>query len=108
MPELVSSTRVRARKAHRCLCCSVVAIQPGQEYQREVFKYDGRVYTWVSCDDCKAISGEVFDWYGQPWDEGVGADEFHEWATEHESSDPRAAAYLARRYQWAATPKEAS
>lgn len=99
MPELISSTRVKARKVRECLCCGAVAIHPGQEYQRDVFKFDGRVYTWVSCDDCKDIGGEVFDWCGQPWDEGVGQDQFDEWATEHEATDPRAAAYLARRQQ---------
>lgn len=98
MPEFVSSSKVTARKPHRCQCCGVVAIQPGQKYDRSVFVYDGRIYTWVSCADCDAINGEVFDWCGQPWDEGIGADQFAEWATEHQNTDPRAAAYLARRY----------
>lgn len=97
MPNLISESVVTARKPHRCLCCGVVAIQPGQRYHREVYVYDGSACTWISCADCDAIAGDVYDWYGAP-DEGVSADECDEWAHEHRSEDARAAAYLARRW----------
>ena len=94
MPHLISEKKVTARKAHGCMLCTATAIQPGQQYIREVYAFDGRVYTWISCTDCAAIGGEVYEWYGQP-DEGVGADSYYEWACEHRD-DARAVAYLAR------------
>ena len=94
MPTLITEKTVTARKTHCCLCCGVVAIQPGDTYQRTVLAYDGRVYTWVSCAGCDSITDDVWDWCGRP-DEGVGIDSYHEWAVEHRD-DPRAVAYLDR------------
>jgi len=94
MPEFITSKTVKARKPHRCECCTV-AIQPGDTYCRETYVHDGSVYDWVSCTECAAINADVWDWCYQP-DEGVGADEYAEWASEH-PDDPRALAYLARR-----------
>lgn len=97
MPTLIAEKTVTARKPHRCLCCGAIAIQPGQMYHRETYVYDGRVYDWVSCADCNMIGGDVYEWYGEPG-EGVSADEYDEWATEHQETDPRALAYLNRRW----------
>ena len=82
MPTLLSSKTVTARKPHRCGSCSTVAVQPGDTYTRESYVYDGRAYTWVSCADCAALMPEVWDWAGMP-DEGVGPDEYAEWALDH-------------------------
>lgn len=97
MPSLIAEKTVTARKPHRCLCCGVVAIHPGQRYHRETYVYDGRVYDWVSCADCNEIQGDVYEWHGCP-DEGVGADEFDEWAMENRGEDSRAEKYLIRRW----------
>lgn len=99
MPELLSEKTVTARKSHRCECCGVVCIQPGDRYVRCAYVYDCRAYTWVSCRECDAINAEVYSWAGQP-DEGISADEFQGWAEEHQR-DPvhgePARAYLVRR-----------
>ncbi len=94
MPDLISEKTVRARKPHKCRCCGVIAIQPGQEYLREVLKYDGRVYTWISCSGCEEITAEVYTWCGDP-EEGINHGDYAEWAEEHRD-DPRAKAYLKR------------
>lgn len=99
MPELISSKTVRARKAHQCRCCGGVAIQPGDTYDRAVFVYDGLIYTWVTCRACSEITDEVFTWAGSPYDEGIGADTYCEWARDMEGDEKwggAARAYLIR------------
>lgn len=99
MTDLISSKVVTARKSHHCANCNTIAIQRGEKYVRDVYVYDGRVYTWISCHDCNEIAGKVYDWCYSP-DEGVGADEFQEWAEEHENHPElgeKARAYLSRR-----------
>ena len=104
MPELLSSKKVVARKAHPCMTCSVTAIQPGDEYHRQAYVYDGRAYTWVTCTDCQALVHDVWDWANRPWDEGIGPDAYLGWAEDHQDHPDcgdAARAYLAR-----ITPKE--
>ena len=104
---VLSSKTVTARKAHACMECGAVAIRPGDEYLREACLHDGAVYTWVVCTDCRALTDVVWDWAGEPYDEGIGMDTYTEWAHEH-VDDPKhgeqARAYLARRGH---EPKEA-
>jgi hypothetical protein len=86
-----------ARKVHRCQDC-YTAIQPGQSYYRFTTVYDGRVVDWIECRDCQEIAGDVHQWC--EWhDEGVGPEDFYEWAREHEGDPqvPQARDYLARR-----------
>lgn len=97
MPELLREKTVTARKAHRCATCNATAIQPGQTYHRATYVYDGRVYDWVQCVECDKLVGIVYDWSGA--DEGVGLDEYVEWAEDHrddETHGDAARAYLAR------------
>lgn len=96
MPDLLRSKTVTARKVHSCQTCFAAAIQPGQTYQRDTYVYDGRVYDWVMCEECNALASRVFAW-ADYFDEGIGADDYEEWAREHESSDPDALAYIIRR-----------
>lgn len=99
MTTLIKSATVKARKAHCCMNCGAVAILPGQTYERNTCVYDGRIYDWVSCDDCNAIAGLVYDYWGEP-DEGIGEDSYVDWACEHENDPehgPAARAFLARR-----------
>lgn len=98
MSTVLSSKRVTARKPHRCSCCSVECIQPGQVYQRDSVLNDGRVYDWVTCSPCAAIFDTVWDWAGSPYDEGIGPDHYAEWADDLKGHDPRADAYLARAF----------
>lgn len=98
MAVLLSSTRPTACKTHQCDACLTI-IEEGTRYSRSAIAYDGRVSSWKSCTDCVPLNVEVWDWAYQPED-GVGPDEYGEWAEEHRD-DPEhgeaARAYLARR-----------
>lgn len=87
-----------ARKAHRCDWC-YGPIEPGEKYRRSTNIYDDRLYDWIACNECDAISTDVWVWAYQP-DEGIGEDSFMEWAQAHRD-DPThgdaARAYLVRR-----------
>ncbi len=91
---VLSDRTLKARKVHYCETCETGRIQPSQEYRKTVYVYDGRIYSWVQCDDCRPLQATVYDWRGEP-DEGVGRDDYIEWADEH-PNDERAVAYLAR------------
>ena len=94
MTVLISERTVTARKPHPCSTCTATAVQPGDTYQRVVYTYDGHIYSWISCQPCDEISGDVWDWWGQP-EEGCGRDSYIEWAEEN-LADPRAVAFLHR------------
>ncbi|MCW2287019.1 hypothetical protein EDF60_1670 [Leucobacter luti] len=79
MPELVSEKIVRARKAHQCRTCNQMAVMPGQEYTRSTYVFDGRIYDWVMCADCRACASFVFSWCSYDGD-GIGEDQYDEWA----------------------------
>lgn len=99
MPELLRSKTVTARKIHQCRSCFADAIQPGNTYTRDTYVYDGTVYDWVQCDACRAIMNAVYDWSVDA-EEGITAETYDEWATEHrdESTHGEAArAYLERK-----------
>ena len=81
MPDLLKSKTVTARKPHGCQTCNATAIQPGEQYRRDTYIYDGRVYDWVQCAACSTLASMVFEWSGDP-DEGIGRDEYIEWARE--------------------------
>lgn len=99
MPDLIKTKDVIARKAHGCQTCNDTAIQPGEKYTRDTYVYDGHMYDWVQCTACSALGGLVFEWAGYP-DEGVGRDEYTEWAREVADADTlegeRARWYLSR------------
>lgn len=100
MTALVKAKTVTARKVHACRCCGAAAIQPGETYTRETYVYDGQIYDWVMCAPCRVIAGDVYDWAGSP-DEGVGNDQYVEWAEEMaalgtEAEKAHALAFLSR------------
>lgn len=97
MPELLRESRPKARKDHHCSCCTGL-IPAGTTYGRETLIYDGRIYDWLTCDGCEGLTYIVYEWAYCP-DEGVGPEEYTEWAEENRD-DPEygkaARAYLAR------------
>lgn len=98
MPELLRSKKVRARKPHSCATCWGRAIEPGDEYQRDTYVFDGRIYDWVQCVLCAQISRTVFAWAIDAYD-GIGQSEYTEWAQDHVDSPehgPTARLYLNR------------
>lgn len=98
MPDLINDKTVTARKPHGCMTCGT-AIQAGETYSRQTYVYDGRVYDWVQCAECRALSGIVFRWVEDWYDEGIGQDEYVEWAREHRDDPTQgeaARAFLAR------------
>lgn len=62
-----------ARKEHRCDFCGEV-ISVGEKYNRQTNVYDGRVYDWVSHNECSKLACELdmFD----DCDEGLDDDGF--------------------------------
>jgi hypothetical protein len=98
MPEFVSRKAVTARRVHRCDYCGAVAVKRGEIYSREVLKYDGRIYSWVTCGRCAELAHEVWLYCGES-DDGTNGDDFAEWA-EESKDDPewgeRARAFLKR------------
>lgn len=96
-PQLITEKVVTARVRHQCQTCNRPAAEPGGQYTRETYVYDGRVYNWVQCQPCRGILVEVHAWSSSDW--GVGADEYAEWADEHATDDvlgDLARAHLAR------------
>ena len=93
MPQRLSESIPKARKDHKCMCCYTI-IKVGEEYVREAYVYDNRVYTWKMCADCALIISDVHYWCGDN-DWGVGPEEFLEWGIENHEL-PEAAAYLER------------
>ena len=79
---IISSTRPKARKRHWCEFC-MGPIQPGEHYQRKTDVTDGRMSTLKVCEPCEDISFAVWVHMGCPYDEGIGADDFRDWAIEH-------------------------
>lgn len=95
MPELISEKVVKARKDHGCMLCSNVAVHTGEEYTRQVLKYDDHLYVWLTCVPCETVLRKAHDEdYG--WDHGVGEDEAQEWAWGAYETDADARAYLLR------------
>lgn len=100
MPALLSDKTVTARKVHVCMTCQQPAVQPGEQYRRATYAYDGRAYDVVSCALCRDLLDTVYRWSGMP-DEGVGMDDFTEWAHEHRDDGTwgeEARAFIARLY----------
>lgn len=98
MPSLIKSKRVTARKPHTCRTCGCVAVERGEQYQRDTYTYDGSVYDWITCRACSQITQAVYEWNGRP-DEGVGTECFVEWAGEYRDDlnhGESARAFLAR------------
>lgn len=54
MPELICSTKRKARKEHKCNYCRLV-IEKGDEYNDCVLKEDGEIYKWKSHRLCDSI-----------------------------------------------------
>jgi hypothetical protein len=81
MPELLKHRNPVARKPHRCASCGGMAVRPGELYDRSTYVEGGRLFDWVSCLPCKRLAPVVSMWVVDA-DEGVGRDDFCEWASE--------------------------
>lgn len=57
--EMLERDHVKARKMHKCGECRR-DIQPGSEYERTSFKWEGKFETYHVCFDCAEIR-EAFD-----------------------------------------------
>lgn len=53
-PEMYVDKMVRARKPHKCYECNR-RIQPGEEYNRVVGKWDGEFGQYTFCSECHEI-----------------------------------------------------
>ena len=104
-PTLLKEGRVKARKTHGCSVCTSTAVQPGDTYLRSTYAFDGRVYDWLLCTVCESMTSDVWDWVSFTED-GIGADEYGEWASENRE-DPRSVA-LYERMGWNAQEGAAS
>lgn len=98
MAELIAKKTVTARKVHRCMTCGQPAVQPGEQYKRETYVYDGHVYDWVQCPLCLALVSVIWEWAWHS-DDGICEDDYQVWASEYRN-DPEhgeaARAYLIR------------
>jgi len=94
---LLKEKRVKAHKDHGCQVCTGTAIHTGETYLRSTYVYDGRVYDWVLCANCEAMTSDVWCWTGNP-DEGIDAETYHEWASEYR--DDSRSIELYRRMEW--------
>lgn len=83
----------------RCSCC-LSAIPKGTKYSRSTNIFDGRIYDFLTCAECERIFPDVWQWWSLSYDEGIGSDEFDEWASENQDK-PGAQEYLRRRKQGA-------
>lgn len=100
MTTLLRSRTTTARKVHLCTTCQQPAVQPGEQYERTTYIYDGHFYSALDCTGCRAISGVVYEWCGMP-DEGIGMDSYTEWAHEHRADETwgeEARAFIRRLY----------
>lgn len=101
MFELLNVTHPTARKSHICETCGRT-IEPGERYRyQSALEVDFGFTTWKQCADCDALFSIVYDWAGQPFDEGIGEDQYVEWArdpaTEQTDHADAAREFLARR-----------
>ncbi|MCX7445850.1 hypothetical protein OS125_11470 [Corynebacterium sp. P7003] len=74
----ISHTTPTARKPHRCFACWVT-IQPGETYDRSVLADYHTAWTIKSCLPCSEAMQFVQAYWEWP-EEGVGEEEYHEWA----------------------------
>lgn len=95
--EVIREKTVTARKAHGCETCNRPAALPGESYHRSTLVFDGRVYDWVQCQQCREMSSEVWTWTGYD-DDGIGPDDYYEWAQEHATHGTPYQKDMARHY----------
>lgn len=78
MVEVISSSKVRARKEHRCSFCGFGIIK-GEVYHKSTLKCD-EIYTWKSHLHCDRLVEELRmnDDYG----EGISEQDFHDYVWE--------------------------
>lgn len=82
VPEVIDEAIRTARKEHTCDYCGL-KINIGEKYEDQTNIYDERLYHWKSHLSCGELTKELkmFDdcWY----DEGLTADNFHEYVREY-------------------------
>ncbi len=57
LPDFYDKRLVKARLPHYCSECGCV-IAPGEQYERVSGKWDGEVYTFKTCRQCRQIRNE--------------------------------------------------
>ena len=80
---VIRENRPASRGRVRCdVCCRTIA--RGTTYTAQTCAYDERAWTWRECDDCHAAAPYVHDYVGTRRldEEGVGPDDWPEWADE--------------------------
>ena len=75
MPEVISKSNPKARKQYECMLCGGT-INKGEIYDRQVCKYDGEIYSFISHKQCNEISSMLWN-YIDP-DEGMTSEDFQE------------------------------
>lgn len=75
MYEHIAIKNVIARKSHTCDWCNKT-INKGEEYERQKFKYDGKLCEWHAHLACSRIATAIWD-YADP-DDGMDSDMFDE------------------------------
>lgn len=65
--EASHSTKVKARKEHRCCECRAT-INKGELYQREGVVFEGTARTYKTCSKCKKLRQELITLIKNWWD----------------------------------------
>ena len=66
---IISNKVIKARKSHFCEECKEF-ILPGQKYERNVNKYDGKLFVNKTCLPCLRIRNDYFKcgyYFGEIW-----------------------------------------
>ena len=66
----LSTSQVKARKAHQCSLC-YEAIKPGDTYTRQTNVDDGNIWTWKTDARCTELVHEWLTHFSDPYTEGV-------------------------------------
>lgn len=105
MFDILREARRRSRGQIICDMCGT-RIPRGVKYDRIEIPDMGTIVTTRVCDDCTKCSFLCMDEAGYaPWEDGVTAEDIHEWA--RYSTDEAAARYLERRQRAEAETVEA-
>lgn len=75
MVTTIDTAHPTARKEHICQHCGC-KIQPGQRYYRQTNIYEGRIYDFITHEECSEVASELDMYYY--CDDGLDGDTFRE------------------------------